>query len=172
MKKAICLPRCSLRTADAIPVVTSLPPEILRLRTREAKRFPWPKVFLVDQGLARKIKELTRETSRKIVRRGYVYKSKLKGRRSLCTVAALFSQNDAFTKVNESSFLIPRRKVCFWELFDSLSCAALDIFLVDILYLWKVGRVVIDFPCVVASWFRQNFNWSDRKHFIFVLIFL
>ena len=70
MKKAICLPRCSLRTADAIPVVTSLPPEILRLRTREAKRFPWRKVFLADQGLARKIKELTRETSRKIVRVG------------------------------------------------------------------------------------------------------
>ena len=29
----------------------------------------------------------------------YVYKSKLKGRRSLCT-AALFPQNDAITKVN------------------------------------------------------------------------
>ena len=33
------------------------------------------------------------------MRGGYVYKSKLKGRRSLC-IAALFQQNDAFTKVN------------------------------------------------------------------------
>ena len=50
-------------------------------------------------GLAVKIKELTRETSRKIMRGGYVYKSKLKGGRSLCK-AALFPQNNAFTKVN------------------------------------------------------------------------
>ena len=39
------------------------------------------------------------ETSRRIVRDGYVFKSKLKGRRGLC-IAVLFSQNDAFTKVN------------------------------------------------------------------------
>ena len=31
-------------------------------------------------------------------------------------------------------------------------------FLVDILYLWKLGRVVIEFPCVVAYWFRKNFD--------------
>ena len=35
----------------------------------------------------------------KILRGGYVYKSKLKGRHSLC-VAALFPQSDASTKVN------------------------------------------------------------------------
>ena len=35
---------------------------------------------------------------------GYVYKSKLKGRRSLC-IAALFPQNDAFTKVNLPGFV-------------------------------------------------------------------
>ena len=29
--------------------------------------------------------------------------------------------------------------------------------------------VVVDFPCVVASWFRQNF---DQIESIFVLIFL
>ena len=40
-----------------------------------------------------------RETSRKIVRGGYVYKLKLKGRRGLC-IAALFSQIEAFTKDN------------------------------------------------------------------------
>ena len=33
------------------------------------------------------------------MRGGNVYKSKLKGRRSLC-IAALFQQNDAFTRVN------------------------------------------------------------------------
>ena len=31
-------------------------------------------------------------------------------------------------------------------------------FLVDILYLWKLGRVVIDFPCVVDYWFRKNLD--------------
>ena len=30
--------------------------------------------------------------------------------------------------VNDLSHLVPRRKVCFGELFDGLSCAALDIF--------------------------------------------
>ena len=66
-----------------------------RLRIRAAKRFPWRKTFLANQGLALKIKELTRETSRKIVCGGY----ELKRRRSL-SIAALFSQNVAFTKVN------------------------------------------------------------------------
>ena len=91
---------CSLRSADVFPVVTHSPSEKWRLRTRAAKRFPWRRTSLVNHKLALKIKELTRETSRKIVRGavGYVYKSKLKGRRSLCT-AALFPQNDAFTKV-------------------------------------------------------------------------
>ena len=42
-------------------------------------------------------------------------------------------------------------------------------FLVNILYFWKRGHVVIAFPCVVASWFRQNF---DQIESIFVLIFL
>ena len=41
------------------------------------------------------LKELTRETYRKIVRSGCIYKSRLNGRRSLCT-AAPFPQNDAF----------------------------------------------------------------------------
>ena len=66
---------------------------------RAAKRFPRRRNVLINQGLALKIKELTRETSRKIVRGGYVYQSKLIGRRGLCT-AALFPQNDALTKVN------------------------------------------------------------------------
>ena len=69
------------------------------MRTRAGKRFPWRKTFLAINDLALKIKELTRETSRKMVRGGYVYKSKLKGRRSLC-IAALFSQIDASTKVH------------------------------------------------------------------------
>ena len=64
-----------------------------------AKKIPRRKTFLANQGLALKIKELIRETSRKIVCGGYVFKSKLKGRRSL-GIAALFSQNDTFTKVN------------------------------------------------------------------------
>ena len=76
------------------------PSEKKRLRTPATKRFPWRETFLANHGLALKIKELTRETSRKIVRGGYVYKQKLKGRRSLC-MAAFFSQN-AFTKVNLS----------------------------------------------------------------------
>ena len=42
-------------------------------------------------------------------------------------------------------------------------------FLVNMLYFWKLGHVVVDFPCVVASWFRQNF---DQIESIFVLIFL
>ena len=43
--------------------------------------------------------------------------------------------------VNDLSHLVPRRKVCFGELFDGLSCAALDI-LIDILYFLsrKLGR--------------------------------
>ena len=65
-----------------------------RLRTRAAKRFQGRQTLLANHGLALKIKELTRETSRKIVCGGYV-----KGRRSLC-IAALFSQNDGFTKVS------------------------------------------------------------------------
>ena len=44
------------------------------------------------------IQELTLETSHKIVRSGYVYKSKLKGQLSLC-IAALFPQNDALRKL-------------------------------------------------------------------------
>ena len=48
-------------------------------------------LFLANHSLALKIKELIRETPRKIVRDGYVYKSKLKGRRSLCTHGRPFS---------------------------------------------------------------------------------
>ena len=49
-----------------------------------------------------------------------------------------------------------RRKVCFGELFDSSSCAALDIFNRYPLFLITKARtrLVIDFACVVASWFR------------------
>ena len=86
--------KSSLQTADVFPVVASLPP-----KNNVCEWFRWRKAFLANHSLALKIKEQTGETSRKIVRSGYVYKSKLKGRRSLCT-AALFSQNDAFTKAN------------------------------------------------------------------------
>ena len=61
-------------------VVDSLP-----TRTRTTKRFPWRKTFVANHSLALKIRKLTRETFRKIVRGGHVYKSKLKGQRSLCT---------------------------------------------------------------------------------------
>ena len=68
-----------------------------------------------------------------------------------------------------SSFLVHCRKVCFGELFDSLLCATLDIF--SILYLWKLGHVVIDFQCVVGSWFRQNFDQIESILYYFVLMF-
>ena len=64
----------SLQTADKFPVVASLPlKNSLDLRTQVAKSFPWRKTF---HDLALKIKEVTHKTSRKIVRGGYVYKSK------------------------------------------------------------------------------------------------
>ena len=63
------------------------------------------------------------------------------------------------------------RKVCFGELFNSLSRAALDIFLIDILYLWKPRRVVVEFPCVVASWFRQNFDQIESIFYLFLYFF-
>ena len=50
------------------------------------------KTFVANHSLALKIKELT---SRKIVRGGHDYKSKLKEQRGPCT-AALFPQNDEF----------------------------------------------------------------------------
>jgi len=93
--------RSSLRTADAFPLVASLPPKNSVCEPERQNNFPWRKTFLANHGLALKIKELTRENSRKIVCGGYVSKSKLKGRRSLC-IAALFPQNEAFTKVNLS----------------------------------------------------------------------
>ena len=61
--------------------------------------------------------------------------------------------------------------VRFGELFDGLSFAALDIFLVDILYLWKLGRVVIDFPRVVASWFGKNFDQIESILYLFIYFF-
>ena len=57
------------------------------------------RTFLVNHSLALKIKELTRGTSHKIMRGGYVHKSKMKGRRSLST-AALSPQKEVFTEVN------------------------------------------------------------------------
>ena len=71
----------SLRTADAFPVVASLPPKNSVCEPERQNDFPWRKTFLANHSLALKIKELTRETSRRIVRNGYVFKSKLKGRR-------------------------------------------------------------------------------------------
>ena len=166
------------------------------------------------------------------MRSGYVYKSKLKGPLSLC-VAALFPQNDAFTKVNLRGLwdwlmkLISIKRIhieekirehflsiCLWnQWFITPSCFdhiwndicpndsrrnipfvafvpfwflagkyALEnpsikfvvccyrYFLEDILYLWKLGHVIIDFLWVVASWFRQI--WSDQKYFILVLIII
>ena len=35
---------------------------------------------------------------------------------------------DASCRLLVCSFLVPRREVCFGELFDSLSCVVLDIF--------------------------------------------
>ena len=44
-------------------------------------------------------------------------------------------------------------------------------FLLDILYLWKLGRVVIDFPCVVSSWLRQNFDQIESILYLFLYFF-
>ena len=74
-------PYSSLRTADVFPVVASL--------RKITSASPSSKTFVANHSLAVKIKEPTRETSRKNVRGGHVYRSKLKGQRSLCT-AALF----------------------------------------------------------------------------------
>ena len=80
---------------DVFPVVASLYPK------SNVCEPDWPNDFCdvghnhPDNSLALKIKELTRETSRKIVPGGYVYKSKVKGRRSLC-IAAPSIQEDAF----------------------------------------------------------------------------
>ena len=68
------------------------------------------------------------------------------------------------------SFLVPCRKVCFRELFDSLLCATLDIF--RILYLWKLGHVVIDFQCVVASGSDRTLISSKAFYIILFLYFL
>ena len=45
---------------------------LLFLEPERQNDFPWRKTFLANHGLAHIIKELTRETSRKIVRGGYV----------------------------------------------------------------------------------------------------
>ena len=45
---------------------------LLSLEPERQNDFPWRKTFLANHGLADIIKELTRETSRKIVRGGYV----------------------------------------------------------------------------------------------------
>ena len=58
------------------------------------------------------------------------------------------------------SFLVSRRKVCFGGLFESLLCAAGDIVLYPLslkAMLYDIV-VVIDFPFMVASWFRQKFD--------------
>ena len=44
-------------------------------------------------------------------------------------------------------------------------------FLVHILYLWKLGHVVIDFPYVVTSWFRQNFDQIESILYLFLHFF-
>ena len=66
-----------------------------------------------------------------------------------------------------SSFLVPRRKVRFGELFDSMSGAAFDIF--SILYLSKLGHVVIDFQSLVASCLRQNFDHIESIYICFYI---
>ena len=68
-----------------------------------------------------------------------------------------------------SSFLVPRRKVRFGELFDSMSGAAFDIF--SILYLSKLGHVVIDFQSLVASCLRQNFDHIESILCLFLYFF-
>ena len=45
-----------------------------------------------------------------------------------------------------------------WRTLRQFVVCRFRYFLVDILYLWRLGHVVIDFPCVVASWFRQTFD--------------
>ena len=82
----------SLRSAGVFPVITSLPPKNNVCEPEQPKDFRDVELFLANHNLALKIKELTGETSRKIVRGAvrYVYKSKLIGRSSLCT-AALFA---------------------------------------------------------------------------------
>ena len=66
---------------------------------------------------------------------------------------------------NDSRSIVPFvASVPFWflagkyALENSSIVCRMRYFLVDIFYLWKLGRVVIDFACVVASWFRQNFD--------------
>ena len=69
----------SLRTADVFPVVASLPPKNNVCESEQRNDFRDVKPFQPITVLALKTKELTRETSRKIVRGEYVFKSKLKG---------------------------------------------------------------------------------------------
>ena len=45
---------------------------LLSLEPERQNDFPWRETFLANHGLAHLIKELTRKTSRKIVRGGYV----------------------------------------------------------------------------------------------------
>ena len=46
-----------------------------------------------------------------------------------------------------------------------------SIVCIDILYLRKLGHVVIDFPCVVSSWFRQNFDQIESILYLSLYLF-
>ena len=41
----------------------------------------------------------------------------------------------------------------------------------SIIYLLKLGHVVIDFQCMVAPWFRQNFDQIKRIFYVFLYLF-
>ena len=172
--------------------------------TRAAKRFAWRKTFLANHGLALTKNQVTNSRLRKLICqdcgtdwwnkhckrihieekiRGHFYLFAY-GVNDLSHVGTVFETINVLMTVDASCrllvypYLVARRKVCFGELFDSFSCAALDTFNRYSLFLIMKARtwtwLVIDFPCVVTSWFRetdQNFDQIESILYLFLHFF-
>ena len=104
---------------------------------------------------------------------------------SICLRSQWFIKPSCFDHIrndkcpNDSRRIMPFvASVPFWFLAgeyalenSSIVVGRFRYFLLDILYLWKLGRVVIDFPCVVSSWLRQNFDQIESILYLFLYFF-